>query len=90
MINDEHFKPIDLALQKAMKEPCPYCGKEDYYTRSQLLEIPAGEQHENEPPNLSERNRDLHPDLPFETDNFRVVVCSVCGFTRFFKHPPLS
>ena len=88
----ERLKLVNIVTQRAMSEPCPYCGDLDigyhgWAQRSQLLKVDVSEQHFGEPGEI--RDRDYHPELlPDERDKYRALVCMNCGFTKLFRVPP--
>lgn len=82
-IPEDRIKLTNKAIQKAMKDSCPYCSDLDTKYSYGWLE---GKGHLQ----IIEEHIDdiVHPDIPSTYKEFRALVCMNCGFARlFFTHP---
>jgi len=89
------LKLVRIVYKRAKQEPCPYCKGLDigysnlWLERTQRLNTYATEPNPfvyiNEPQKKINMN---YIEYPNECDNFKILICANCGFTKFFRYPP--
>ena len=91
---EERLQLVNKAIERARQEPCPYCkdldiGYHGWAERSQMLGMFVSEPN---PMSWTEENQEekaiKHPEYLTQHDNFKLLICTNCGFTKMFRFPP--